>query len=265
MRIGLIGGGAMSEAIIRGVLAESVVQPENIMVSEPLDQRRESLTESYAVKTTSANDDVIKNTDIIIIAVKPQSLESALKPLSGQFDAKQVVVSIAAGVRLNTLQNLLSHEQVIRVMPNTPAQVRMGMSVWTAAPNTTEEQKTRARSILAALGKEIYVTDERYIDMATAISGSGPAYVLLFVESFIDAGVHIGLPREQAHAMVLQTLSGTAELLTQSNDHPAKLRNMVTSPGGTTAEALQALEEGGMRASLTIAIQRAFEKSLSLG
>ena len=265
MKIGLIGGGAMSEAIIRGALAGSVAQSENIMVSEPLDERRQWLAESYSVATTSVNNEVIDGTDIVIIAVKPQSLESALEPLSGQLDTTQVVVSIAAGVRVNTLRNLLKHDQVIRVMPNTPAQVGMGMSVWTAASDTTEEQKTKTRSILAALGKEIYVSDERYIDMATAVSGSGPAYVLLFVESFIDAGVHIGLPREQAHEMVLQTLSGTAELLAQSNEHPANLRNMVTSPGGTTVDALQALEEGGMRASLTIAIQRAFEKSLSLG
>lgn len=265
MKIGLIGGGAMSEAIIRGVLASSVAKPENITVSDPVDQRRKTLTDTYTVTATSANDEVIKHADTIIIALKPQTLDAALQPLSGHLNAEQVILSIAAGVRIERLQNLLKHDQIIRVMPNTPAQVGMGMSVWTAAPDITQDQKSRAQTILAALGKETYVNTEHYIDMATAVSGSGPAYVLLFIESFIDAGVNIGLPREQAHEMVLQTLSGTVELLAESDAHPADLRNMVTSPGGTTADALQALEEGGMRASLTIAVQRAFEKSLSLG
>ena len=265
MKIGLIGGGAMSEAIIRGVLASSVTKPENITVSDPVDQRRKTLRDMYSVAATSANDEVVKNADTIIIAVKPQTLDEALKPLSGHLNAKKVVVSITAGIRIERVRNILKHDQVIRVMPNTPAQIGMGMSVWTAATDTTEGQKHQAQTILAALGKEMYVDTERFIDMATAVSGSGPAYVLLFIESFIDAAVNVGLPREQAHEMVLQTLSGTTELLAQSNEHPANLRNMVTSPGGTTADALQALEEGGMRASLTIAVQRAFEKSLSLG
>jgi pyrroline-5-carboxylate reductase len=174
-------------------------------------------------------------------------------------------MSIAAGTHIDTVRNLLSHDAIARVMPNTPAQVGYGMSVWTASDETTAEQRELVASVLAVLGKVEYVEAEHYMDMATALSGSGPGYVLLFLEALIDAGVHIGLARPQAETMAKQTLLGTAVLAEQSESHPAELRNMVTSPGGTTAEGLLELEAGGLRAMVANAVVAAYEKSKALG
>ena len=265
MRISLIGGGAMAEAILRGVLAAEVAVSQEIAVAEPVEARREYLAQAYHVNAVPENHVAVENTEVVIVAVKPQIIGPALGPLQKALTADQLVLSIAAGVRVNTLRDLLAHEAIVRVMPNTPAQVGMGMSVWTATPETSPQQREKAAAILKALGKEINVSDEHYIDMATALSGSGPGYVLLFLESMIDAGVHIGLPRDQASVMALQTLAGTARLVEETGKHPAELRNMVTSPGGTTAEGLHALEEGGIRAAMTEAIIRAYEKSVALG
>lgn len=265
MRIGLIGGGVMGETIVRGLLAAEVAAPHEIVVAEPVAPRRRVLEKDYGISTTDRNTVAVDGTDVVVIAVKPQQIEAALPPLQGRLNSRQLVLSIAAGVRMATLRSLLSHDEIVRVMPNTPAQVRMGMSVWTATLPVTHDQRETARAILRALGKELYVEDEHYVDMATAVSGSGPAYVLLFLESLIDAGVHIGLPREQASLLALQTLAGTARLVEETGRHPAELRNMVTSPGGTTVEGLLALEEGGMRASLIDAVIRTYEKALELG
>ena len=155
-------------------------------------------------------------------------------------------------------------DQIVRVMPNTPAQIGHGMSVWTATPEVTQPQRDMARRILAAMGRELEVHDENYIDMATALSGSGPGYVFLFLEAMIDAGVHVGIPRDQAELLARQTLLGAAALADQSNMHPAALRNMVTSPGGTTAEGIAALEDGGLRAAVTQAVIAAYRKSREL-
>jgi pyrroline-5-carboxylate reductase len=265
VRVSFIGGGVMAEALIRGLLAAKAAGPEDITVSEPVEERRAYLVKTHGVAATGDNAAAAGQADVVVAAVKPQQIESALTPFQGKLTGKQLLLSIAAGITIQRLQSATGHAQVVRVMPNTPAQVGMGMSVWTATPEVTQEQKANASAILQAAGKEVYVADEHYVDMATAVSGSGPAYVLLFLEALTDAGVHIGLPRDQASLLALQTLAGTAKLVEETGRHPAELRNLVTSPGGTTAEGLLALEGNGMRAAVVQAVIAAYEKSLALG
>lgn len=176
-----------------------------------------------------------------------------------------LVLSIVAGARIGAMAAGLDHQAIVRAMPNTPAQIGEGMSVWTATAAVSEEQRRQAQSILQALGEEIYVEDEDYLDMATALSGTGPAYVFLFMEAMIDAGVHLGFSRRIAQQLVLQTVRGSVDFARQSVAHPAELRNVVTSPGGTSAEALYQLEKGGFRTVLSRAIWAAYQKSQYLG
>ena len=265
MRIGFIGGGVMAEAMLKGVLERGLASAFDIAVGEPVAERQETLVATYGVTTSNDNRSVIQACDVAIVATKPQQVASALNPLRGSVDRGAVVMSIAAGTHVDTIRNLLSHDAIARVMPNTPAQVGYGMSVWTATDETSSEQRDRVAEILGVLGKVAYVEGEHYLDMATALSGSGPGYVLLFLEALIDAGVHIGLARPQAEVMAKQTLLGTAVLADRSESHPAALRNMVTSPGGTTAEGLLELEAGGLRAAVVNAVTAAFEKSKALG
>jgi pyrroline-5-carboxylate reductase len=265
VRIGFIGGGVMAEAMLKGILGRELAAPGDVAVGEVIAERRQSLEESYRVQTTADNKTVVQKSDVIVVAVKPQQIESALKPLGGAVPAGALVLSIAAGVRMATIRDALKHAAIVRVMPNTPAQVGYGMSAWTAAPEVSPAQREAAAQVLRVLGKEVYLDDERYLDMATALSGSGPAYVLLFLEALIDAGVHIGLSRPVAETMARQTLLGTAHLAEEAGRHPAELRNMVTSPGGTTAEGLLVLEEEGLRAAVIEAVIAAYEKSKALG
>lgn len=175
------------------------------------------------------------------------------------------MLSIVAGANIPTLQKGLNHHSVVRAMPNTPAQIGEGITVWTAASSVTPEQLELAQQILGALGEEIFVEEESYLDMATAVSGTGPAYVFLFLEAMIDGGVHLGLPRRIAEQMVVQTLKGSVDYYQKNKAHPAHLRNQVTSPGGTSAAALYYLEKAGFRTAISRAIWAAYERSLELG
>ena len=255
----------MAEAMIKAVLERGLVTSSDVTVGEPVAERRDTLAAAYSVTTSDDNRSVVQACDVAVVATKPQQVDSALGPLRASVDQNAIVLSIAAGTHIETIRNLLSHDAVARVMPNTPTQVGYGMSVWTATAETSPEQRARVATILGAFGKVAYVEAEQYLDMATALSGSGPGYVLLFLEALIDAGVHIGLARPQAEEMAKQTLLGTAVLADQSDSHPAALRNMVTSPGGTTAEGLLELEAGGLRAAVINAVTAAFEKSRALG
>lgn len=265
MRISFIGGGVMGEAMVRGLLNKGVTQPKAIAVADVLPARLSYLAERYSVVTTPSSHQAVKDAQVVVLAIKPQNLGEAMAELRGSLHRGQLALSIVAGATIATLRKGLDHAAIVRVMPNTPAQIGEGISVWTATPEVEEEQRREAQAILAALGKEIWVPEERYLDMATALSGSGPAYVALFIEALIDAGVHIGMSREMAMASVLQTVIGSAHFLEQSGHHPAEMRNMVTSPGGTTAEGLLKLEEGGFRALVTRAVIAAYEKSQKLG
>ncbi len=265
MRIGFIGGGVMGEAMIRGILARGVARPEEIIVCDTSAIRREALSRDYGVKVTEDHSMAIKGAEVIVLAVKPQNLAEVMEEMRGRLKSGQLVLSIVAGKSIATLTRGLEYNDIVRAMPNTPAQIGEGMSVWTAQPEVTRSQREMAKSILSAIGREINVSNERYIDMATAVSGSGPAYVFLFIESLIDAAVHIGLPRDMAEGLVLQTMLGSSRLAQESGKAPAELRNMVTSPGGTTAEGLLQLEEGGMRAIIAHAVIAGYEKARELG
>jgi pyrroline-5-carboxylate reductase len=196
--------------------------------------------------------------------VKPQVLWEVMPQLAGSLTPRQVVVSIVAGANIDTLESGLLHTMIARVMPNTPAQVGAGMMVWAATPQVTEEQRQRVRTVLSALGEELFVDEEKYVDMATALSGTGPTYVFLMMEALIDAGVHMGFPRRIAEQIVLQTVGGSVEFARASHKHMAELRNMVTSPGGTSAEAIYQMEKGGLRTVFSRAVYAAYLRTQSL-
>ena len=265
MKLAFIGGGTMAEAMIGGVLSKGVARVEDISVGEVREDRCRELEERYGVSTSTSDTIAAERGDIVVLAVKPGDLLDALKQLNGGLRQDQAVLSIVAGVRLSAIVEGLGHRSVVRVMPNTPARIGAGMSLWTCSPQVDEGARESARSILRSMGEEIFVSDEGYLDVATAVSASGPAYVFLFIESLTDAGVHLGLTREMAETLAVQTVLGSAKLAKETGSHPAELRNMVTSPGGTTAEALLALEEGGFRATILNAVIAAHEKSLELG
>lgn len=264
MRVAFIGGGVMGGAMIRSLLAKNVASSEDIAASDVSQSRRGLLSDKYGIKTVANNREAIKEADVIILAVKPQDLSGVLPELKN-LSLQQLVLSIVAGVNLDSLCRGLEHPCVVRAMPNMPAQIGEGITVWTATAEVSQHHKELARSILGALGDEIYVSNEKYIDMATALSGSGPAYVFLIIEALIDAGVHIGLPRDIAEKLAVKTTLGSARAVQMLAKHPAELRNMVTSPGGTTAEGLLQLEKGGIRSLLLQAIIAGYEKAKSLG
>jgi pyrroline-5-carboxylate reductase len=262
-RIAFIGGGAMGEAMIRCLLTKNVVASQDMLVSDVSQVRRELLKKEYGVNTVADNREAAKNADLIILAVKPQNLTQVMGEIKG-LAPNQLILSIVAGATISNLGQGLGHSCLIRAMPNTPAQIGEGMTMWTATAGVGQKQRNLARTVLGALGKEICVTDEKYMNMATAVSASGPAYVFLFIEAFVDAGVHIGLPRDMAQTLVMQTILGSAHTVEKTGKHPADLRNLVTSPGGTTTEALLQLEKGRFRSLLFEAVAAAYEKAKRL-
>ena len=265
MRIAFIGGGVMAEAMLGGLLEARLATPGKIAVGEPQEARRSYLTERYGMKATSDNLEASEAADLIVLSVKPSNLAAVMNELSRGLDTGQVVLSIVAGARMETLTKGLKHEAVIRVMPNTPAQIGAGMTVWTASPEVPGDKITASREILRTLGEELYLPDEKLMDAATALSASGPAYLFLFIEVMIDAGVYLGMPRDMAQKLVLETVLGSARLARESGRHPAELKNMVTSPGGGTAEALLAFEQGGFRGTVLEAVAAAYDKYRSMG
>ncbi len=264
MKVSFIGGGVMGEAMIRALIRHNI-GPGAIQVGEIDPERVKFLSETYEVRCFSNNVEAIVGSEVVILSVKPSSLTEVASEVRGKLDPGQLLLSIIAGASLKTLQESTGHQAVVRAMPNTPAQIGEGMTVWTASPAVGENQRRLARAILTTLGKEIYVEDEKHLDMATALSGSGPAYFFLFLEALTDAGVCVGLPREIARELALQTGYGAMRLCRESGKSPAELRNMVTSPGGTTAAALLQLEEAGFRGVVARAVMAAYEKSKLLG
>ena len=255
----------MAEAIIRSIINKKIASPDAIIASDIDPARRTYLQGEYGICVTEDNQRALNSSEIIILSIKPQVLGEVTKQLSGQIEPQQLVISIIAGATISSLSKHLNHNAIVRIMPNMPAQIGEGISVWTATGNVQDSQKKIVASILNALGKEIYFDDEKYIDMATAVSGSGPAYIYLIIESLIEAAVHIGIPREISEKLVLQTVLGSTRVLQKSGKHPAELKNMVTSPGGTTAEGLFELEDGGLRSLLMRAIIASYEKAKMLG
>jgi len=265
MKIAFIGGGAMGEAMLSAVLDKGIAVPTAISVSDISDVRRQHLEHKYNVAVMNDNRQAAAAGEVVVLAIKPQNLVEVMAELGGQLKPSQLVLSIIAGARINTLSQGLKHGCIVRVMPNTPARIGEGMSVWTATSGVSQEQREWATAILGAMGREIYVDDEKYIDMATAVSGSGPAYIFLMIESLAEAAVHIGLPRDMAQELVLQTVLGSGHFLQRSGRPPEELRRMVTSPGGTTAAALRRLEEGGFSELLKQAVIAAYNRARELG
>jgi pyrroline-5-carboxylate reductase len=265
MNIAFIGGGNMGEAMLAAVLEDGMVKPESVWVSDVSQERRKSLAQRYGVAATVSNQEAVLGKDIVVLAVKPQTLAEVTAELGGQLKSGQAVLSIIAGARINTLSKGLKCGAVARAMPNTPARIGEGMSVWTATPEVTEEQKGLVGAILGAMGAEIYVDDEKYLDMATAISGSGPAYFFLMAESLIEAAAAIGLPRDMARKLVVQTMLGSGRLIRQSGEEPAQLRRKVTSPGGTTARAIEQFEKGQFAELVKRAVRAAYDRARELG
>ena len=263
-KIVFIGPGVMAEAMVAGLLRKKLATPENITTFGPREERGVELQEKYGIQAGVDNSSAISQADVVVLSVKPQRLSDVMKGLKG-IHADALVLSIVAGASIKKISTGLKHKAVVRSMPNTPGQIGEGITVWTASREVTDEQQQIARGILGALGEEVFVEDESYLDMATALSGSGPAYVFLFTEALIDAGVHMGFPRRIAEQLVLQTIKGSASFYEQAGRHPATLRNQVTSPGGTSAEALYYLEKAGFRTAISRAIWAAYQRSLELG
>jgi pyrroline-5-carboxylate reductase len=265
-RIAFIGSGVMAEAMIKGLVGQGLLPADRIVASGPRPERGADLAERYGIQVTEDNAAGAGGRDIVVLSVKPQILGEVLEELgAGVVKPEALVLSIVAGATIERIAKGLKHHAIVRVMPNTPAQIGMGMSVWTATPQTSEAQRSQARAMLAALGEELYVDHEDYLDMATALSGTGPAYVFLVMEALIDAGVHMGFSRRVSEQLVLQTMRGSLEFARASQRHPVELRNMVTSPGGTSAEALYQLEKGGLRTVISKAVWAAYQKSKYLG
>lgn len=266
-KIAFIGSGVMGEAMIAGILRQGLAPVQSLVAADPRSERIEELSAQYGIQMTSDNAMAVNQADVVVLSIKPQSINKVFTVLCGQIPAKALVLSIIAGAPISKIAGGLEHDAVVRSMPNTPAQIGEGITVWTAAPAVTEEQQQMARRILLALGEEIFVEDEVYLDMATALSGTGPAYIFLFMEAMVDAGVHLGFHRSISERLVAQTVLGSVNfyLKKQNVAHLATLRNQVTSPAGTTAAALYYLEKAGFRTAISRAVWAAFERSQELG
>jgi len=263
--IATVGSGVMAEAMIAGLLRGELVAPSQVVASHPRAERRDHLAREYSIRVVPGNVDAIGDADVVLFAIKPQMLGKVGREIGPHLRRGQLVLSVIAGATTAALTGTLGHDQVIRAMPNTPARLGKGMTVWYATPETTAEQREQAAALLGALGAQLEVDDEKFVAMATAVSGTGPTYVFLVMEALIDAAVHLGFPRHVAHDLVIETLEGSTLFAKQSGMHPAELRNMVTSPGGTSAAALHELESGRLRTVMSEAVWAAYRRTVELG
>jgi pyrroline-5-carboxylate reductase len=263
--LAFVGAGVMAESMIAGLLNRGLVAPAQIVASHPREDRRRRLVDRFGIRTVEGNREAATQSDLVLLTVKPQVLTAVMRQLHGRLEPRQVAISIIAGASIDKLSRGLGHDAIVRVMPNTPAQVGQGMMVWTSTGDVDDVQRARVRAVLGALGEELWVEEEKYVDMATALSGTGPTYVFLMMEALIDAGVHMGFPRRIAEEIVLQTVSGSVAFARASGKHMAELRNMVTSPGGTSAEAIYQMEKGGLRTVFSRAVYAAYQRTQSLG
>ena len=264
-RLAFIGCGVMAEAIIAGLLRKKLVGPEQITGSHPRQARREEMHVKYGIEMFEHNRDVVPDSSMLVLAVKPQRLHRVLEELKGSLVKEQLVVSIVAGAKIATISEELLHASIVRTMPNTPAQIGEGVTAWTASAEVNETQQQQVCAMLEALGKVVRVENEHQIDMATALSATGPTYIFLVMEALIDAGVHMGFSRHVAQELVHQMMLGAVLFARESHKHPAELRNMVTSPGGTSAEAIYQMEKGSLRTVLSKAVWAAYQRAESLG
>ncbi len=265
MKFAVIGAGMMGSAIITGIVNNNVLQAEEIFISDPDTGKCEQLKARLGVNIAASNAEAVRQADAVLIAVKPQFLNDAVTSIREDIPSDVLLLSIAAGVSVSRFRDTLDVRRVIRIMPNTPAQIGEGVCGWFATEAVLPKQKTLAENILSALGMQFEVKRESDLDLVTAVSGSGPAYVYLFIESMIDAAVQMGLPRPLSEKIVLQTVLGSAAYMKQAGKHPVILKNEVTSPGGTTAAALAAMEKEGLRTAVTEGMIACLEKTREVG
>jgi pyrroline-5-carboxylate reductase len=263
--IAFLGSGVMAEAMIKGLVSQKLLDGEQIIAADPRADRGHELVARYGLRYMQDNAEAARAANIIVVATKPQVISAVAKSVGNSARHASLILSILAGVRISTLAEGMQNPNVVRAMPNTPAQIGQGITVWTATQNVPELQRDQAKALLGALGEELFTEDEKFLDMATALSGTGPAYVFMFMEALIDAGVHMGFSRRDAEKLVLQTIRGSVEYAIQSDLHPAPLRNQVTSPGGTSAAAIYELERGGLRTVIADAVWAAYKRSVELG
>ena len=264
-KMGFIGAGNMGEALIKGMLLSQSFGPQQLLASDKVSQRLNCLAENYKIKVFKKNSEVVRRSDVIILAVKPQNLEEALKEVREGFSKDKLLISILAGIPVGKLQGILKRGgRIIRAMPNAPALVQEGATAIFRGDQATEKEEQIARRIFDSVGKTIILRDESLMDAVTGLSGSGPAYVFVILEALSDGGVAMGLSREVATNLAIQTIAGAAKLARESRKHPGELKDMITSPGGTTIVGLKKLEEGGLRASLMEAVEAATLRSKEL-
>ncbi len=266
--IAFIGPGAMAEAMLSGILKNKLTKADRILISGPIPERNEELHAKYGVQPFSNNREAAARADVVVLSVKPQRLEKVLEEMNGCINPDALVLSIVAGASIAKIARNLGHDVIVRAMPNTPAQIGEGITVWTCSKTVTEKQLDFAKTILGAFGKEIFEEEEDFLDKATALSGTGPAYVYLFMEAMVDAGVHLGFSRRTAERLVIETLRGSVDYYdtgAEDTRHLARLRNQVTSPGGTSAEAIYYLEKAGFRTAISRAVWAAYQRSRELG
>jgi pyrroline-5-carboxylate reductase len=269
-KLAFIGCGVMAESIIAGLLRKNLVQAEQIVGTHPRANRRRELTEKYGIEVFEENVKAVQHirvneSSIVALCVKPQRLKGVLDELKDFVLADQIVLSIIAGARVGTIAEALDNKKIVRAMPNTPSQIGAGITAWTCAEDVSGEEKAQIKALLTALGKELFVETENMIDMATSLSATGPTYIFLVMEALTDAGVHLGFSREMAKELVQETMLGSVLFAMESHKHPAELRNMVTSPGGTSADAIYQMEKGGLRTVLSKAVYAAYSRAVALG
>lgn len=270
LHLTFIGCGVMAESIIAGLLRKNLVAAEQITASHPRPNRRKELEEKYKIRVFEKNSEAVESVKThensgVFLCVKPQRIKGVLEELKGIVTPDQMILSIIAGARIEIISDALGNEKIVRTMPNTPSQIGAGMTVWTATESVAENERAQVKSLLSALGKEIYVENENMIDMATSLSATGPTYVFMVMEALTDAGVHLGFSREVSKELVQETMLGSVKFAIESHKHPAELRNMVTSPGGTSADAIYQMEKGGLRTVLSKAVYSAYQKAVALG
>lgn len=269
-KLAFVGCGVMAEAMIAGVLRKNLVAAEQIAASHPRANRRAELKEKYGISVYESNGETVeavKETEnsVVALCVKPQRLGGVLNELGGVVSPHQTVASIIAGARIETISDALNNKKIVRAMPNTPSQIGAGITAWTCTEEIGEAERDRIKSLLTALGKELYVPNENMIDMATSLSATGPTYIFMVMEALTDAGVHLGFSREMSKELVQETMLGAVLFAMESHKHPAELRNMVTSPGGTSADAIYQMEKGGLRTVLSKAVYAAYQRAVALG
>ena len=264
-QVGVLGAGNMGEALIHGLLHGHLCRPEQVLCSDVRAERLKAIREKYGVKSTSHNVEVVKQSDIVILAVKPQIMKQVVEEIAKYLDLSKLIISIAAGVSLDAIETCAHKDlKLIRVMPNICVSVREGVSAIAAGKHAAKDDLMTAKTIFDSVGKSLFI-EEYLLDAVTGLSGSGPAYIFLIIDALADAGVKVGLSRDDALILASQTVLGAAKMLIETGEHPGKLKDMVTSPGGTAIAGLHTLEEGGLRTTLINAVEVATQRARVLG